>query len=607
MNRADNTNPSRNVWFHRWHDRLSGGQVKHADYFGHVRRTPGFAARIAFANAAGNAELARERAALWPAREAELVADWAPRERDVFFLAGTDWRYLRARGLDACPNPRINLVQHVRHAHPGTELYGYLGERAIRVCVSAQVASALEQTGVARGPLVAIPNGIDGAALAAMRHEPGTDAPTPLLVVGYKRPALATELAARLAQAAIPHVTVTGFLPRRDFLRLLARSAVAVCLPHTEEGFYLPALEAMACGCATVTLDCVGNRGFCAHLRNCLVAKDDADSLLRMIRVALALPPSRRDRLLAAASATVAEHTLAAERAKFQALLENVDDLWREAQTAPGGAKRRAVPPARAPSPRPEPLLDFAIVGAQKCGTTALSQFLGAHPEVAMCPGEMHLFDAPDYSPCWRRARVDERYRQALGEQTDARVRGECTPVYMFLPEVAARLAGYNPRLKLVVLLRDPVQRAVSAYYMEKSRGNEAKPLWLALLLAPWRRLADKDPRALNSALRQHSYRRRGLYSKQLRNLHRHFDPAQVLILASDDLRRHHDAVLRRAFAFLGVAEGERVPAAIVFAGEGARKKHRFVRLLLRASYLVEKARLASLLRRHAPRERAGA
>lgn len=244
------------------------------------------------------------------------------------------------------------------------------------------------------------------------------------------------------------------------------------------------------------------------------------------------------------------------------------------------------------------PLLRFAIVGAQKCGTTALSRFLAAHPEIGMCPGEMHVFDAPEYSPCWTPAQIDQRYRDALGTAGGgAPVRGERTPVYMFMPEVAAQLARYNPRLKLIVLLRDPVQRAISGYYMEKNRGGEDKPLWLALLLEPLRCRLDKDRRLRTSAHRHHAYRRRGLYSKQLANLHRYFPASQVLIVQNAELRRHHDRTLRRVFGFLGVADDVRVPSETVFASAEGQKKHRVVRLLLRASYCVERLRLAAILR----------
>lgn len=603
MNHAEQANRPRIVWFHRWHDGLTGGQVKHADYFDHARRANGFVSKIVFANAPTNAAVARQRHQLWRAREEELVADWTPRRGDVLFLAGTDWRYARARGFDAGDNPRINLIQGVQHARKGTRLHGYLARRAIRVCVSAEVAAAIAETGLAHGPLVTIPNGLDLGALPVERETPVANRQSPVLVVGYKRPDLANELAARLAQEGIAHTTTTGFLERPQFLRLLAQSPVAVCLPLAEEGFYLPALEAMASGCVTVTLDCVGNRGFCRHRRNCLVASDNAPSLLRMIRAGLEMPAAQRDQLLGAAGDTVANHTLDAEREKFQSLLTNIDEIWREERSVPvattPSAKHRPDAPGR------EPLLDFAIVGAQKGGTTALRHFLNAHPEVAMCAEEVHLFDSPDYSSDWTREQIDDRYRRELDETAYRKVCGESTPVYMFLSDIAPELKRYNPRLKLVVLLRDPVRRAISAYYMERGRGAEHKPLWLALLLESVRCLLDREPRAWTSAHRQHAYRRRGLYSKQLRNLYRHFDANQVLILRNADLRRNHDAVLRRVFRFLEVDETARIAPATVFASDHAQKKHRMVRLLLRATYCLEMLRLARVLQASSPAETA--
>ena len=69
-------------------------------------------------------------------------------------LAGVDWRYLAESGLESLPNPRINLIQGVRHAHEGTEFHRYLAHRAIRVCVSREVADAISATERVEGPIL---------------------------------------------------------------------------------------------------------------------------------------------------------------------------------------------------------------------------------------------------------------------------------------------------------------------------------------------------------------------------------------------------------------------------------------------------------------------
>ena len=114
---------------------------------------------------------------------------------------------------------------------------------------------------------------------------------------------------------------------------------------------------------------------------------------------------------------------------------------------------------------------------------------------------------------------------------------------------------------------------------MEKNRNAEHRPLWLALLSEPFRLRRCRMRRAPGSAMRVGSYRVRGLYSLQLRNLYRFFDTDQVLIVRSEDLRERHDAVLRRIFAFLGVSGQVRIAPQTVNKGKGGGRKHRAVAL----------------------------
>ena len=603
----------RTVWFYRDYQGLTGGHLKHSHYFDHVLRSPGFAPRIAFGKDPLNQAHVRERRRLWPAGGDGIAARWEPGRRDVLFLAGVDWRYLAESGLESLPQPRINLIQGVQHTHEGTaygrELHRYLAERAIRICVSQEVADAISATGRTRGPILTIPNGIDvtpadpaGESFAAALGE----RPRPITIVGYKRPDLARALSRCLDEEHIAHPPATEFLERRRFLDLLAESRVAVCLPRAEEGFYLPALEAMAAGCLVVTLDCIGNRGFCRHEGNCLIAEPGLDPLLDVVKSALDMPARECERLLRGARDTVAGHSLDAERKRFQAILADVDRLWRMDER---GGKARAAAPAGSPRHGPAmpdargSKLDFMIVGAQKCGTTALAHFLSRHPGIGMAAQkEVHLFDAPDYSGDWSPEEIDERYRPSFEHCPGAAIRGEATPIYMFLPEVARELERYNPELKLIVLLRDPVERAVSQYCMERDRGDEHLPLWLALLSEPFRLRRCRDAQQADSAMRRHSYRRRGLYSLQLRNLYRYFDRSRVLVIRTPDLLQHHDAVLRQVFAFLGVSGDVRIAPEMIYPGTPPRKGagagvHRTVSWLLRLSYLAESVRLRALLR----------
>ena len=592
---------ARRVWFHRQYERLTGGHVKHAQYVAHVRATPGFAPRLTFSPAPTTTPaLLREQAALWRLDAEEDAADWAPAAADLLFVAGTDWRYLAAKELDRLPNPKINLLQGIRHAQAGDELRPFLRQPAIRICVSPEVAAAVAATGEANGPLLTIPNSTD------LPHRPMDAArwrSQTITIVGYKEPALAANLAEHLRAQNTPHRLLAEFLPRDQFIDALDASAIAVCLPWAEEGFYLPALEAMAAGCIVVTLDCIGNRSFCRHGQNCLVAGRDASALAATVAEALRLPAATRARLLVGAAETVRSHSLAAERQRFQAVLRDVDVLW--ADCAPAAAKPARTAARSAPVPPPgeagladrRPVVDFMIVGVQKGGTTALAEFLSQHPQIGMArPKEVHLFDAEDYAPDAPPAAIDERYRGHFAHCPDVRLRGEATPIYLFLPEVAAQLKRYNPALKLIVLLRDPVQRTLSTHRMQRTRGREPLPFALALLAEHWRLRRDKVPRAQRSALREHAYRRRGLYAEQLANLFAAFDRRQVLVLESEALLRQHSAVMRRTFAFLGVDESIAVPPAIVFPTEHQDGPHRLACALLRLSYWPANHRLRRLL-----------
>ena len=608
------TEQARAVWFYRDYARFAGGHLKHSHYFDHVRRMPGFTPRITFGAEPSDPLRADERRRLWPAGDGAMAARWEPADRDVVFLAGVDWRYLHRSGLNELPNPRINLVQGVRHANAGTELHRYLGEKAIRICVSQEVADSISATGRPNGPVLTIPNGIDVAPFdsrAGDSPDEHAGRAYAVTIAGYKNPELARALSRHLDGLRIEHRLVAELIERESFLALLARSRIAVCLPREREGFYLPALEAMASGCLVVTQDCMGNRGFCRHEENCLIAGYTPDSLVEATSRALTMRGRERRRMRRRARDTAAEHSLEIERQRFHAILADIDRLWSAANSGAASGSSPSVASDAAPRtpsmpapPAPcRPRLGFMIVGAQKCGTSALAHFLSQHPEIGMAsPKEVHLFDGPGYSARWTPEQIDERYGRRFEHCTGARILGEATPSYMFVPEIAREIARYNPNLKLIVLLRDPVERAISHYYMEKARGRERRPLWLALLREPFRLRRCRNGRVQGSETQRCSYRTRGLYSHQLRNLYRYFDSDQVLIVWSKELRERHDAVLRRVFAFLGVSEHARVTPEIVFRGERGATPHRTVSWLLRLSYVAELARLRALLRVHAPR-----
>ena len=240
--------------------------------------------------------------------------------------------------------------------------------------------------------------------------------------------------------------------------------------------------------------------------------------------------------------------------------------------------------------------LDFVIVGAQKCGTTALSTFLSEHADILMSdPKEVHAFDQPEVRDGDMQL-VRSKYQEAFSnELRDQMLLGEATPVYIYFTDIAQKLAEYNPDLKIIVLLRDPVARAYSHYCMECERGDETLPFPIALLMEKWRLTRDKDPYAPRSATRHWSYLARGKYSQQLSELYAHFRPSQVLVIRSDALRFEHQKTMRRVFGFLGVAPVDVTPR-VVFDQQSDISDIPFVSSALRRIYNKEIKRLSRMV-----------
>ncbi len=224
-------------------------------------------------------------------------------------------------------------------------------------------------------------------------------------------------------------------------------------------------------------------------------------------------------------------------------------------------------------SPPPEPLLRFVIGGVQKGGTTALARYLAAHPRLQLPRDkEAHVFDAPDFDDGATVSQVNALYAPLFDAVASDVLHGDATPFYLARPEVIDRIARYNPAMRWIVLLRDPVERAVSQHHMERQRGRERWSLPLALLLERGRLRRNGGNLARGSALRRHSYRMRSDYARQLDALFARFPRDQVLLLRSDDLRATPARVVADICEFLGVpAANAGATYAPVFTGDYPR------------------------------------
>lgn len=304
------------LFFRDFHS-FTGGHLKVRNYFDHINRIPGYHAQIHFSpDSTWGADNP------WNDLRDEVLPQWQPEQADYLFLAGLDWLRLEPAQRDDPPAPVINLVQHVRHADPGDPRYPFLRHPAVRICVSREVASAIRATGQVNGPVWTIPNGIDLAALPA--GPAWEKRGSPILIAGLKNPPLAREIASQLHDLGLAAELILEPLLRRDYLARLAQARVAVLLPHEREGFYLPALEAMALGCIVVCPDCVGNRSFCQAETNCHFPAYRAGAITQAALRAKQMNANARANMLAAAALTARSHGLGRERALLRHLLGQI-------------------------------------------------------------------------------------------------------------------------------------------------------------------------------------------------------------------------------------------------------------------------------------------
>ena len=233
--------------------------------------------------------------------------------------------------------------------------------------------------------------------------------------------------------------------------------------------------------------------------------------------------------------------------------------------------------------------VDFVIGGTQKGGTSALDSFLRQHPEVCMpqAKKELHFFDREADDTDYNKYHADFR------PKPEHRVIGEASPIYMYWETAPYRIWKYNPKMKWILVLRNPVERAFSAWNMETKRGKEKLSFAEAI---------EKEPERCREALplqhRVYSYVDRGFYAHQVRRLFNIFGKEKCLILLNEQLRNDHKKTLRRIFEFLGVDSSFVPREASVFEQEYPNKIDNQLRSSLIETFYFDIKELEKFLRR---------
>lgn len=216
----------------------------------------------------------------------------------------------------------------------------------------------------------------------------------------------------------------------------------------------------------------------------------------------------------------------------------------------------------------------FFIIGAQKCGTTSLFDFLNKHPDCLGAPfKETLLFSRSDYkeptaNDVWSVFPIKKLIKSGRKQ-----LLFEATPDNVYFEEVPERLWRHNPDARLIFLVREPVSRAFSEYtmacrivkqniswlredpdreYTEHLLNPEQYPFsWF--IEEEFRKIRETGS-YLPSAFHYPDFIRRGLYSDQLERYYRYFKPEQILIIEDVELKKQKKETLRLIEDFLNIS-----------------------------------------------------
>src|SRR5437899_1188182 len=187
--------------------------------------------------------------------------------------------------------------------------------------------------------------------------------------------------------------------------------------------------------------------------------------------------------------------------------------------------------------------LDFIIAGAQKSGTTALHYYLQKHPQITLGDQqEIHFFDNDELFA--RPVDYDLLHRH-FPTVTKETIAGECTPSYLYHKPAMERIWNYNPQIKLIILLRNPVERAFAQWNMQRFKGRE--PLdFREAVKQEQDRIQDTTP----VEARRIAYVDRGRYAGQLERVFKFFPREQVKLIKSEEFRDNNRETSDSIFDF---------------------------------------------------------
>jgi hypothetical protein len=202
-------------------------------------------------------------------------------------------------------------------------------------------------------------------------------------------------------------------------------------------------------------------------------------------------------------------------------------------------------------------LPNFLIIGAAKSGTTSIASYLGQHPQVYMSPlkephffafeGQSLDFIGPGDCEVYRTTVTDIESYQRLFQNVEGEIAiGEASTTYLAFPGTAERIKRYIPEVKLIAILRHPVDRAYSSFLHLSRDGREKNADFIQ---------AFKESETLSLENREHLwlYKQMGFYYSQLQRYYNLFDRHQIKVYLYEDLKNNPLGLISDIYHFIGV------------------------------------------------------
>lgn len=251
-------------------------------------------------------------------------------------------------------------------------------------------------------------------------------------------------------------------------------------------------------------------------------------------------------------------------------------------------------------------LPSFIIVGAAKCGTTSLYNYLIQHPNILPSSRkEVHYFDYYHHKGLkWYKSHfpLKEEADRRAKEINGTVITGESTPYYFAHPLAAARAKALLPNARLLIMLRNPIERAISSYNNQVRLGIEKLPTFEAAVRAEATRIEGhearlkSDPSYSSYEHKYFAYIRRGEYADQLEQWLQHYPIEQFTILQSEKFFADAAPCFKEVINALGIPEWRPEKFKVFNAGGEYEQMDPALRQELEAHYKPQNEKLYSLI-----------